>query len=327
MTTPFTRRATLGALATTLALPALAQARKLTFLTSWFAQAEHGGFYQALATGLYQRAGLDVTVRMGGPQVNGMQLLAAGEADLIMGYDIQVLKGIENGLPLTTVAASFQFDLQGIMTHEQVHGLADLRGKRILIASTSHATFWPWLKKRFGFADAQAGVYTFNLQPFLADKELAVQGYLSSEPFEAAAAGAKPKFFLLADDGYPPYGSTMVTTNALVNRDPGVVKAFIECSLEGWKSYVANPAAGNVLIKRDNTRMTDDRIAFAIQKLTAAKALNRGDAATHGIGVMTEARWKQTYDFLVEGGLLKPETDWRKAFTGQFIRDIHVMLP
>ena len=327
MTMSLTRRATFGALAAGLATPALAQARKLTFLTSWFAQAEHGGFYQAVATGLYKTAGLDVAVKMGGPQVNGMQLLAAGEADLIMGYDIQVLKGIENGLPVTTVATSFQFDLQGIMTHEQVGGLAELKGKRILIASSSHATFWPWLKKRFGFTDAQAGVYTFNLQPFLADKDLAVQGYLSSEPFEAAAAGAKPKFFLLADDGYPPYGSTMVTRNALVDKDPGVMKAFIEASLEGWKSYMAQPAPANELIKRDNPKMTDDRIAFAIRKLGEVKALNRGDAATQGIGTITEARWKQTYDFLVEGGLLKPETDWRKAFTTRFVRDIHVMMP
>ena len=103
-------------------------AEKVTFLTSWFAQAEHGGFYQAKATGLYDKAGLDVTIKMGGPQVNGTQLLLAGDADFIMGYDIQVLKGREQNLPLVTVASSFQFDLQGIMTHDDIASLAELKG-------------------------------------------------------------------------------------------------------------------------------------------------------------------------------------------------------
>src|SRR6201987_5979962 len=99
-------------------------ADKITFLTSWFAQAEHGGFYQAKATGLYEKAGLDVTIKMGGPQINGSQLLLASEADFIMGYDIQVLKGRGQKLPLVTVASSFQFELQGIMTHDDVPDLA-----------------------------------------------------------------------------------------------------------------------------------------------------------------------------------------------------------
>src|SRR5207237_9328655 len=155
--------------------PALA-ADKVTFLTSWFAQAEHGGFYQAKATGLYEKAGLDVTIKMGGPQMNGSQLLLAGETDFLMGYDIQVLKGREQGLPLVTVASSFQFDPQGIMAHDDVADLAALKGKPILIAGSSRTTFWPWLRARYGYTDDQIRAYTFNLQPFFADKTVATQG-------------------------------------------------------------------------------------------------------------------------------------------------------
>ncbi|HEX9471078.1 MAG TPA: ABC transporter substrate-binding protein, partial [Bradyrhizobium sp.] len=163
-------------------VPALA-ADKVTFLTSWFAQAEHGGFYQAKATGLYDKAGLDVTIKMGGPQVNGSQLLLAGETDFMMGYDIQVLKGREQNLPLVTVASSFQFDLQGLMTHDDVADIAALKGKPILIAGSSRITFWPWLRAKYGFTDDQIRPYTFNLQPFFADKNIAQQGYPSSEPY------------------------------------------------------------------------------------------------------------------------------------------------
>jgi len=158
---------------------------KLTFLTSWYAQAEHGGFYQALASGAYKKQGLDVTVRMGGPQLNGQQLLAAGQVDLLMGYDFQVLKAIEQDIPLVTVGTSFQYDLQGIMAHEDVKTLGDLKGRTILIAASARSSWWPWLKSKYGYSDDQIRPYTFNLQPFFADKMIAQQGYLSSEPFQA----------------------------------------------------------------------------------------------------------------------------------------------
>jgi NitT/TauT family transport system substrate-binding protein len=297
---------------------------KVTFLTSWFAQAEHGGFYQAKATGLYEKAGLDVTIKMGGPQVNGSQLLLAGETDLLMGYDIQVLKGREQNLPLVTVASSFQFDLQGLMTHDDVADIADLKGKPILIAGSSHTTFWPWLRAKYGFTDDQIRPYTFNLQPFFADKNVAQQGYPSSEPFQAQEQNEKVKFFLLADGGYPPYGSTIVTTEKMIAEKPDVVARFVKASLEGWRDYIKDPAPGNALIKADNPKMTDRQIAFAIEKLKQNKAIDGGDAANQGIGVITADRYKQTYDFMVAAGLLDPKTDWQKAFDVRFVKDLKI---
>src|SRR6266568_374879 len=182
---------------------AASAADKVTFLTSWFAQAEHGGFYQAKATGLYEKAGLDVTIKMGGPQVNGMQLLLGGETDVVMGYDLQVLKALEQGLPVITVGTSFQYDLQGMMTHADVQGLHDLKDKTILVATSGRSTWWPWIKAKFGYTDEQTKPYTFNLQPFFADKSTVQQSYPSSEPFQALKQGVPVKFFLFAQNGYP----------------------------------------------------------------------------------------------------------------------------
>jgi NitT/TauT family transport system substrate-binding protein len=304
--------------------PALA-ADKIIFLTSWFAQAEHGGFYQAKATGLYDKAGLDVTIKMGGPQVNGTQLLLAGEADFIMGYDIQVLKGREQNLPLVTVASSFQVDLQGIMTHDDVPDLAALKGRPILIAGTSRVTFWPWLRAKYGYSDDQIRPYTFNLQPFFADKTMAQQGYPSSEPYQAEQQNEKVKFFLLADGGYPPYGSTIVTTEKMIAEKPDVVARFVKASLEGWRDYMKNPAPANALIKADNPKMTDGQIDFALVKMKDMKAIDRGDAATLGVGIITADRYKQIYDFMVAGGLLDPKVDWHKAMDDRFVKDLKIM--
>lgn len=298
---------------------------KLTFLTNWYAQAEHGGFYQALATGLYKKAGLDVTIKVGGPQINSMQLLTAGQADLIMGYDFQVLSGVENGLPVVTVAASFQTDLQGMLTHEDVKSLADLKGKTILVASSGRASWWPWLKAKYGYSDEQTKPYTFNLQPFFADPNAVQQAYPSSEPFQAMKAKVPTKFFLFANDGYPPYGTTIVATNSYVKEHPDAVKRFVRATMEGWVSYFKNPAPGNELIKKDNPQMSDEQIAFAIQQMKDLKVLTGGDAEKMGVGTMTEARWKKSYDYLVSEKLLKPETPWRNAFTLEFVKDVRVM--
>jgi NitT/TauT family transport system substrate-binding protein len=298
---------------------------KLTFMTSWYAQAEHGGFYQAVATGLYKKHGLDVTVKMGGPQVNGLQLLMAGQADAIMGYDFQALKAIEQGMPVVTVGTSFQRDLQGMLTHADVPNLGGLKGKTILVATSGRSTWWPWLKTKYGYTEEQAKPYTFNLQPFFADTGIAQQGYLSSEPFQADKAGIKTKFFLFADDGYPPYGSTMVTTQKLVKEKPDVVARFVRASAEGWKSYLADPTPGNELIKKDNPNMKDDQLAYAVQKLKENQLVTGGDAAKGGIGVITDDRWKKTYDYMVSAGLLKPDVDYKQAYTTQFVKDIKVL--
>jgi len=308
-----------------LAAPLALAQDKVTFLTSWYAQAEHGGFYQALATGLYKKHGLDVTLRMGGPQVNGMQLMMAGQADMHMGYDFQVLKGLESGLTPVTVAVSFQHDLQGLMTHPDVKSLGDLKGKTILVATAGRTSWWPWIKEKYGYSEEQVRPYTFNLQPFFADKNVAQQAYLSSEPLQAEKAGVKANFYLFARDGFPPYGTTIVATHRMVKEKPDVVQRFVRASLEGWKSYMANPGPANELIKKDNPNMKDDQLEYALRKLKEHQLLTSGDAAKMGIGTMSDARWKKTYDYMVSAGLLKANVDYRQAFTLQFVKDLRVM--
>lgn len=308
----------------TCVLPALAQ-EKITVITTWFAQAEHGGLYQAVANGTYKKYGLDVTVKMGGPQVNGVQLLLANQADFIMNYDFAILQGVEKGFPLVTVAAPFQFDMQGLMTHEDVPGLAALKDKTILVAGTGTTYWWPWFRQKYGYSDAQMRPYTFNLQPFFADKSIVQQAFPSSEPYQAQLKGLKTNFYLFSDHGYPPYTQAITTTQDMVAKKPEVVAKFVRATIEGWKSFLADPAPGAALIKKDNPNMTDGQIAFGVQRMKEMQIVTGGDASKHGIGVMTDERWKKTADFMVTAGLLKSTTDWRKAYTTQFVKDLKIM--
>ncbi len=302
---------------------------KFTYMTNWYAQAEHGGFYQALATGLYKKEGLDVTIRMGGPQVNGMQLLAAGQTDCFMGFDVQTMKARENGVAAVTVAAAFQKDPQVMIGHpETVKEMEDLKGKTILISGDANTNYWPWLRSTYGLNDAQVRPYTFNIQPFVADKNTVQQGYLSSEPFAIEKqAKFKPTVMLLSDHGWPPYSTTIVCMEKTIKERPKAVAAFVKATMEGWKSYLkGDPSAANVMIKKDNPNMTDELIANGIKQLNATGMVLGGDAAKLGVGVITDERMKKTYEMMVAMKLVDPaKVDLKKTYTTEFVQNLKVM--
>ncbi|HEY2190562.1 MAG TPA: ABC transporter substrate-binding protein [Caldimonas sp.] len=310
------------------ALSASAAAQeKFVYMTNWFAEAEHGGFYQAIATGLYKKAGLDVTVKMGGPQVNVIQLMAAGQADCIMGSsDLQMVQTRESGVPVVTVAAFFQKDPQVLIAHADVKSFEDMKTKTILIGSGARLGYWPWLKAKYGFTDEQSRPYTFNIQPFVADKNLVQQGYVTSEPYAIQKAGVKANAFLFGDFGFPAYATTVSCMDKTVKDRRAAVAAFVKASAEGWKSYLADPSPGNALIKKDNPSMTDDQLAYSVAKLKETGIVGGGDAAKLGIGVMTETRLKASYDFLVSAKLIDPaKVDLAKTYTTEFIKDAKVL--
>jgi NitT/TauT family transport system substrate-binding protein len=313
-----------------LALATGAQAQALepfTYMTNWYAQAEHGGFYQAVATGIYKKYGLDVTIKMGGPQVNIMQLMAAGQADCIMGSsDLQMVIARSGGLPVVTVASVFQKDPQVLIAHDDVNSFEEMRGKTILIAPTAQRGYWLWLKGKYGFTDSQTRPYTFNIQPFVADKNTVQQGYLTSETFAIQKAGVKAKAFLFADQGWTSYATTISCMENTVKTRSKAVGNFVKATMEGWKSYLADPAPGNALIKKDNPNMSDEQLAYSVSKLKEMGIVTGGDAARFGIGTMSEDRIRKNYAFLVDNKLIDAsKVTPTQAYDFAYIKDMKVM--
>lgn len=304
---------------------AAAAADKVTFLTDWYSQAEHGGFYAALAEGIYAEHGLDVEIRMGGPQVNMVQLLAAGSVDFIYGHDVQTLFAVEQGIPSVVVSVIMREALVGFLTHDDVHGPGDLVGKDIHVSTTSQQLWWPWLRERFGLDDSQLRPYVGGIQPFLVNPNAVTQGYVGHEPFHAANAGAEVNFIRLAEHGYTPHGNAIVTRRDVIDANPDLVARFVRASAEGWKRYMENPGPANELIKEANPRMTDEELAYTLQVLKDIEALNGREAATGGIGTLTAERFEQVFRFLVDEGLIGENVDWNQAFTTEFVRDMRVM--
>jgi len=292
-------------------------------MTDWMAQAEHGGFYQAVADGLYARRGLDVQIRPGGTGMDPQKLLAAGSIDAAMGSSgFFTLNLIDVGAPVVTVAALFQKDPTILMAHPRsdVASLADMKDKPIHIGDPSVNTIWRWLTARYGYSDSQIRKYSFNIAPFLIDKSAIQQGYLTSEPFTAEKAGVKSQVFLLADNGFTSYSALIMVHKDILAKRESLVKAFVEASIQGWYRYLTgDPSAANALIKKDNPDIDDATLAYARQKMIDYGIVTGGDAATKGVGYMSAERWEYFSSEMKGLGIYPKNLDWRQGVDLRFV--------
>ncbi len=311
-----------SALAATTSVGPAFSLERAVFGTNWLAQAEHGGFYQSVADGTYRSCGLDVEILPGGPQVNNRALMLAGKIDFHMGGDLlQAFNSVQQGIPVVSVAAIFQKHPQVILSHPgKAESFEDLKGLRLLIGDNGFASYYQWMIAEYGFTAEQRVPYTFNPAPFLADENLGMQGYLSSEPYAIETQGGfAPDVFLIADAGYSTYATTIETMADTIANNPSAVKCFVDGSIKGWYNYLySDPSAANELIKAHNPEMTDDKISYAIEKMLSEGIVDSGDALTFGIGVITKAKVKDFHDKMVNAGVLADSIDWRASFNTDF---------
>jgi NitT/TauT family transport system substrate-binding protein len=305
------------------ATPGAPAPTKIRFATDWRAEAEQGGFYEALANGEYARRGLDVQILQGGAGANVPQLLATGSAELGIGSNsFGVMNLAAEHVPVKAVMAAFQKDPQVLIAHPNtgVTSMADMKGHPILLSDSAITSFWPWLKAKFGFTDAQVRKYTFSSAPFLADSRAVQEGYVTSEPYTIAKAmGAQPTVFLLADQGYPGYAAMVLAPDKLIASNPKAVQAFVEASAAGWKAYLeGDPRPADALILKANAEMSEDVLDQARAKMRQYGLATTGDAAKGGIGAMTEARWKLFFDMASGLGVYPKSLDYHAAFTTAF---------
>lgn len=296
---------------------------EVKFGSNWLAQAEHGGFYQSAVDGTYEACGLKVSILPGGPQVNNRALLLAGKIDYHMGGDLlQAFNAVKEGIPIVAVAASFQKHPQVIIAHPgEAEKFEDLKDLTLLIGDNGYQGFYQWMIAAYGFTPNQRQPYTFNPAPFLADKGMAMQGYLSSEPYLIKkTAGFDPKVFLIADAGYSTYATTIETMAQTVETKPEQVKCFVESSILGWYNFLyGDNNAARELIKKDNPEMTDDKIDYAILKMKENGIVLSGDAEKFGIGVITDARVEDFFNKMVEAGAVDSGLDYKNAYTTEFV--------
>ena len=297
---------------------------EITFATDWKAQAEQGGFYQALAAGLYEKNGLKVKIIQGSANVNVPRLIASKYVEFGIGSNSFIpLNMVANKIPGKAVMAIFQKDPQIIMTHpdSDIRNLKDMRDLPIMISDASIGAFWLWLKSKYDFNDNQIRKKTFSLAPFLSNKSSIQQGYLTSEPFLVEReAGFTPRVFLLADYGYPSYGAMVLASSNVLKNNPEIVKAFVDASIEGWRQYIYDdPSLGNELIMLENNEMKKDILLQAIKKIRNYELVSNEISKGLDIGLMTDIKWESFVKTMSINGVYEKDLEWRESFTLDFI--------
>jgi len=329
------RALTLGLLSLSLALvmslslavlPAGAQTTldKVSFGTNWVAEAEHGGFFQAVADGTYRKYGLDVTIVPGGPNDNNRMLLIAGKIDFFMAANtLMSFDAVTNDVPVVTIAAMFQKDPQVLLTHPElkITRLEELKPLTLLVSKEGISSYFQWLKSEYGFSEKNVRPYTFNPQPFIANAQSAMQGYVTSEPFAIEkAAGFKPGVILLADAGFNTYSTLIETRRDVIDKKPDLVQRFVDASIVGWYNYLyGDNSAGNAMIKKLNPEMTDELLAYSVGKMKEYGIVDSGDSLRDGIGAMTDERLASFFNKMVKAGVVRSDLDYRKAYTLRFV--------
>ena len=317
------RKTLMGATVLALATGPGHAVEKLSFITTWRAQAEHGGYYQAIAKGFYQACGLDIKIRQGGPGIDGKQLLVGGAIDLLLTAfsDTAPLVNVA-GFPAKAVRAIFQKNPQILLAHSDsgIDSLEDMKGKPVMIGFASRTGFWPFLRAKFGFTDAQIRSYNGQIAPFLADNKTIMQALITNEPHRIEVEiGTLPRTFLLADYGYEAYSSTTIVPQALIDAKPEVVQCFVNGSIAGWIDFMKNPAPAIELIRKDNPDNPDDVVAYSIKMMRESGLLETAETAKNGIGTMSDARWKSHTQMLQDAGIVPKDFDYRQAYTLQFV--------
>jgi NitT/TauT family transport system substrate-binding protein len=297
---------------------------KVSFGTNWVAEAEHGGFFQAVADGTYKAYGLDVTIVPGGPNDNNRLLLIAGKIDFFMAANtLMSFDAVANNVPVVTIAAMFQKDPQVLLTHPEakITKLEELKPLTLFVSKEGISSYFQWLKSEYGFSEEKVRPYTFNPQPFIANKQSAMQGYVTSEPFAIEKSAAfKPGIILLADYGFNTYSTLIETRGEIIDKKADMVQRFVDASIVGWYHYLyGNNAPANEMIKKLNPEMTDELLTFSIAKMKEYGIVDSGDSLHDGIGAMTDTRMASFFDKMVRAHVVRSDVDYRKAYTLRFI--------
>ena len=303
-------------------------ADKVVFGTNWLAQGGHGGFYQAIADGTYAKHGLDVEIMMGGPQMNNRPMLIAGKLDFLMtGNLLLSFDNVRNGIPTMVVGAFFQKDPQAMISHSgQYSNFSDLKNApTILVSKDGQFSFWKWMVNEHGFKDEQVKPYAYNLAQFLQDEKMVQQAYGTAEPIYAAAAGAKPETYLLADHGWTTYSTTIEARSEMVEKNPDLVQRFINASIEGWYNFLyGDRTAAYGLIMKDNPEMTKEKLDKEMAQFEKLGIIDVGDALTKGIGAMDMERVEAFHKLAIDSGIIdEGSVDIQKVATDKFVNKGH----
>lgn len=304
-----------GADSTNSAASSGGKGEKVTLLMNWFPQAEHGGYFQAQATGIDQKHGVAFEILPGGPQIQTIPQVAAGKADFGVAQADQVLQARAQGLPIVEVFAAFDKSPQCMIFHanQPISGFGDLKGHTVAIAPDARTSYWAWMEPKFGLQDVKTVNSPGTLSLFKQNDNLVQQCFATSEPFYAKQQGIDAKTLLVADAGYNPYSNGLFTSEKFLKEHPDVVRNVVAAAKAGWTDFLKNPAPAKKAVVAANSDQDPDQFDFS------AKTQKDLGLVGDDVGNMTLERWTTLRDQLVQAKVLKGDVDPAKAFSTDYL--------
>lgn len=292
--------------------------RKVPVQLNWYAEAEHGGVYQAEADGLYDSAGIDVEIRPGGRATSLATELELGRVDFAITNADDMILYRAAGTDLVAVMAAMQDHPRCILVRKDsgVTSLDQLRG--LTLQCQEGLPFVEILRSQGKLEGVQVVPYQGTVTGLVSDPKVAIQAYSIAEPFLAQGQGIEVLPLMISELGWNPYCSILVTRGELIRKEPEMVRAFVAATIEGWRHYIEEPAKGNQAILAANEHgMTAEALDFGVKTLRPLAV--PGTMAPKELGTMEPARWKKLVEQmetlkLIEPGKVKPEECYTLEF-------------
>ncbi len=285
-------------------------AQKLKLALNWVPEPEFGGFYAAREAGAYKRRGIDLEILGGGAGVPVIQMVATGRADFgTVGAD-EIIGGRVRGADVVAVFATYQTFPQGVMVHA-ARKLTKIEQafQSGTIAIQTGVAYAAYLKKKFSWQGSQVVPYDGGVARFLTDPHFSQQCYVTSEPLAAKKQGGDPQVFLIADAGFNPYATVVITRGELIKKHPELVRSFVQASADGWRAYLQDPSPTNQKLGELNKSMD----ATSLRESADAQKpfIETDDTKQNGLGSMRRDRWQTLSDQLFDLKLIpeKPKVD------------------
>jgi NitT/TauT family transport system substrate-binding protein len=290
---------------------------------NWRAQAETGGFAQAVAKGFYRECGIEVELRQGGPGIDPRQLLVSGAVDAaLVPQNVGILQMNRAGFAARGIFTSLQHTPASIIVHAQgpIQSIAQIQGKPIFLSASTRAGWWQFMKKRYGFSDSQIRAFAGQHTAFIENPNAISQDVITNGPYIIQAkAGMPVRSFRISDLGYDPYDSILTVSQKLIDTRPQAVRCLVQGSQRGWLDFMRNPDAGYALIRQMSPEVTQGLLTFAHKVMKENALVENDDTRKLGIGAMTRKRWREHAQMLSDIGLIAPGTDLDTGLDTRFI--------
>jgi NitT/TauT family transport system substrate-binding protein len=294
--------------------------QRVILMLNWYPEAEHGGFYAAQVHGIYERYGLDVEIRPGGPNAPVAQELLTGRVEFAVGNADDVLLFRQELAPIVALMAPIQNTPRCILVHQNSPATDLTRLSGLTLQANVGRPFLNFLESKGYLESVRVVPYSGSVANFVADRNTAIQAYTFSEPFLARQEGIETRSLMLSDVGFNPYASCLITTETVIDQNRDLVQKMVDASREGWIRYLESPDETNATILKLNSQgMTAEALQFGAQAIVPLCLPN--DASPDTIGSMSSERWSTLLDQFIELDLVKADrVKSEQVFTLDFLK-------